>query len=426
MGITLQDRLNDLLRQAGVKQTKLAVMLDLAAPTVNQWLSGSGKCAEVHLVRIVEALFPQLAVEKRRTLLAELFLLRQQQRLRQDDADDRDRLGPSARDLAADAIDLLLKTLPTHDTPKTSGRTLMDFPGSFYPLTVVTGDKREDSESRINAADFGVVSASPAETRWISRLRLREDVQFLTDKVFVLESAESLQERFGRRNLLVVGSPGSNHLARRIHLWPPRKDWRGAAPFFRFNLPLGVLVQIEKFLDTLTDLNRKQLVGMQGDPNTEHQVKQWIRFLFSGGIFCPTGRYTVNGVDTGPNRDFGLITLARNPFAKSDEFVAILVAGLHMMGTAHALGMLGDPSKFERHPVGGVIRVDMRSEDRFAVRFDESTANWDTKELSEYTLAQLREDLEKNRKTPEPLASIASGESPTRFFAECLEFLDAL
>ena len=40
-----------------------------------------------------------------------------------------------------------------------------------------------------------------------------------------------------------------------------------------------------------------------------------------------------------PNRDFGLITLARNPFADSDEFLSILVGGFHMFATAHIIAM---------------------------------------------------------------------------------------
>jgi hypothetical protein len=122
-----------------------------------------------------------------------------------------------------------------------------------------------------------------------------------------------------------------------------------------------------------------------------------------------------------PNRDFGLITLARNPFAESDEYIAILVAGFHMMATAHALSMLGDPKNFQRHPVGGVISVNMNQQDNFATRFDKSSVEWDSEDGSNYTVESLRESLSELSKNGTPLARVDPAQ-----FRECLEFLDQL
>ena len=83
----------------------------------------------------------------------------------------------------------------------------------------------------------------------------------------------------------------------------------------------------------------------------------------------------LRGTDT-TNRDFGMVTLARNPFAANDEYVCILAAGFHPFGIAHAVRFLSDPSKFRSHPLGGVIRVNYDSGTAFAKRFDASTAEW--------------------------------------------------
>jgi len=136
---------------------------------------------------------------------------------------DRNHADPRFRDpdLAAHLLDNLG---PTHP-PKTKSRTLQDFPHAFYPMAIVTGDKREDSESRITVGDFGAVSASPAESRWLLRLGLRSDVEIYSDKVFLLQKPEELRERFGEKHLLVIGSPGSNHFARLCPLSPPLRGF---------------------------------------------------------------------------------------------------------------------------------------------------------------------------------------------------------
>jgi hypothetical protein len=421
----LHERLSDLLSEHGIKQSALARTLGIAAPTVNEWLKSDGsKPADVYLVRLVHEMLA-LSPDAKAALVAELLVLSQAQRLFDDkrwtEWTARD---PGANQIAAAALQLLERVPSRRQTPgrKTSGRTLEDFPESFYPLVIVEGDKREQSESRISAADFGAVTASPAEARWLAQLQLREDVEWLTDKVVILENIAQLRKRFGRRNLLIVGSPASNHLARRLHLGKPLPGWRRAAPIFRFNIPQDVLMEVEDFLESLAPLNQKQLVGKQADPATERQVKQWIRFMFTGGVFCPTGGDDLRAIDMRPNRDFGLITLARNPFADSDEFVSILVSGFHMMATAHAIRLLSEPTNFEHHPMGGVIRVRLDEQQPFGLRFDGSTAEWDTEEKSNYTVAQLEGDLQRLHK----LERAPRGHVGLSEFRECLEFLKEL
>ncbi len=384
----LHERLREALKEHGLSQKQISAELNVSTATVSGWLTGAAPCGEVQLARIVTLLKP-LTRDEQKLLLAQLLHLRLRGRIAQEEAG----WTPDLRSRALSALDLLRPTIAASlTTPRTGGVTLQDFPDAFYPLTVITGDRRETSKSRINEADFGAVSASPAETRWIGELQLRRDVEFLTDKVFVLESADQLRQRFSQRNLLVVGSPGSNHLARRIHLCRPIEGWRPATPIFRFNPPQATLQEIEALLESLKTRRALELPGVQIGEQTERQVKHWLLFLFAGGILDPSYEFKLRALVKFPNVDFGLVSLARNPFSDDDRFVTILAAGFHMFGTAHAVRMLSKQQEFERHPFGGVLRVTMDLGLTFAERFDQSKAAWDTN--SEYSKESLLEGLE--------------------------------
>jgi hypothetical protein len=401
-----------------LKQTRLAELLGVNQATVSGWLTGTAPCGELHLTRIV-ALLEALGPDQKETTLAELFHLRLRGRVSQD-REDSGRWTPESRALAAAAANRLRPIYALATGHQSTGpRTLGHFPDAFYPLTVISGDKRESSISRINQADFGAVSASPAETRWIAQLRLRPDVEFLTDKIFMLEDVDQLRRRFAERNLLVIGSPGSNHLARRIHLSRPGGGWKRAAPIFRFNAPRGNLELIEEFLATLKPKHSDELLGVQAEERTQKALKNSLRFLFGGGIIDPTYEFKVRGQMLLPNVDFGLISLARNPFASDPRFVSVLAAGFHMFGTAHAIRMLSRPENFDEHPYGGVLRVSVNQSASFAVRFDESTAIWDTE--STYSKEQLVEALEQLAVKGHPIINVDQEE-----FAETLKFVHEL
>jgi hypothetical protein len=417
----LNERLKQVIEQNSVSQKRIALDLDVSPATVSGWLaSGPAQCGEAHLTKIVNISLEKLSSEEKEALLAELFHLRLRARIVHDDAKSENKWTPKLRAFAMAALDRLRVGYSAPAVGRLSqGRTLTHFPDAFYPLTVISGDKREESESRINLADFGVASASPAETRWIARLQLRPDVEFLTDKVFVLEDFEQLRQRFAQRNLLVVGSPGSNHLARRIHLAKPVDRWRKSTPIFRFNVYQQTLTEIEGLLERLKPKHRRELVGEMGNEQNERHLKYWLKYLFGGGIIDPSGdEFTVRGHSLVPNLDFGLISLARNPFSDDDRFVAILAAGFHMFGTAHAIRMLSEPKNFAQHPFGGVVRVSVEGEG-FAERFDQSVANWDTE--SDYSKDKLLEGLERLAKRVPEVVSVDQST-----FRETIDFVRAL
>lgn len=391
----LNDVLRDLVGASGKSQNEVAADLGVSASMLSQWLSGKESCGLSYLSSIALKLGPS-DPQARCRLLARLFSLLDADRIEKPGAD---KWTAETKNLAAAAVDLMQTKLEFSNEPAAAPRvrTLEHFPDAFYPLVVVTGDKREESESRINMGDFGAVAASPAEARWIFQLGLRKDVEFFGDKVVVMENIEQLRKRFGKTNILVVGSPGSNHLARRCLMRKPLPGWRAAVPIISFNIHQHVLEQIEKYLDSLSGRNAAQLVGEQGNPQTKKQLKHWLHCLFGGGIIDPTNHdWWKRADDVRPALDFGLISLGRNPFAESDKYVCIFAAGIHMLGTAHAIRMLANPKNFADHPFGGVLRVDVDVQDQFAKRFDTSRSNWDSE--SAYSIAELLAELK--RKSP--------------------------
>jgi hypothetical protein len=371
--------------------------LDVSTALLSQWSTGKELIPEHHLATLVDSLVerPEMKQQELLRLLLMLWL----ERVERDAtvAEPKRRWLASSAGLAKRTMERALTLIEEEPLSKSSGRTLREFPHSFYPLAIICGDKREQSESRISRADFGAVSPSPAEFRWLCSLGLRQDVELYGDKVFVLETYEQLRERFGQKHLLVVGSPGSNHLARRCLLGRPKTGWLHAAPIFRFNLPQSVLQKIEEFVESLDGLRPRELVGKQAEEQTERAMKNWLRYLFAGGILDPTHTgHWVHGLDLNLARDYGLVTIARNPFSESRDtpYLCVMVAGFHLFGTAHALKMFGNPEKtFSKHPYGGVVKVHIDTTLPFAKRFDDATPEWD--DPAGYALEDIIERMNK-------------------------------
>jgi transcriptional regulator with XRE-family HTH domain len=283
------------------------------------------------------------------------------------------------------AIARLPTGLTSSSVARTSGRTLADFPDSFYPLAVVTGDKREDSGTRISVGDLGVYSATPGDTRWILNLGLRPDVIKHIDKNFVLLSEDELISEFADLNLLIVGSPASNHLARITN----------SSAVFRFNYSPDIEQAINEIITKAGGLSNAQLVAYHERERSRLVAK--VRSLFAGGIFDPThpdadyvaAKYSQRAIVT--QLDFGVLTFAANPYyerkckregrACDHKYVSIMAAGIHHPATAHALRLLGQDCRkegiFEKHPYGGVVRVELDLSVQFSTRTMNASCRWE-------------------------------------------------
>ena len=201
------------------------------------------------------------------------------------------------------------------------GRTLYDFPEAFPNIKIVTGDKREYPPK--TAGDIGANSASPIDDRWIYRLGLPENTEKVSDKEFIISDQTRLEKEYGNSNLLVIGSPASNHLARIIN----------PHAIFRFNLQKG-------FKETYEEVLRDLLVSKE--EGSEHRKQEHLKNLkrhmtqfYAFGIIDPIYQDNIRGFALRADVDFGTITFAANPYYKKDDFqyIAIMVAGFHHPAT---------------------------------------------------------------------------------------------
>ncbi len=270
---------------------------------------------------------------------------------------------------------------PTHGS-----RSFRNFPQAFYPLAIVTGDKREERGRHISVADFGSLAATPADTRWIVNLGLRRDVIKHIDKNFILLPEERLIERFAEVNLLVIGSPAANHLARLIN----------RTSVFRFNCSVAMDCAVDQIIAKAREYTPAGLVAYQEECRLT--LAEIMLSFFTGGIIDPTypSDYLrashvdrISGART-PGFDYGLLSFAANPFYEAKcraegrrndhRYISILAAGIHHPATAHTVRLLGEDMRargiFDDHPLGGVVRVSLDPNLAFSERVEAAECEW--------------------------------------------------
>jgi hypothetical protein len=228
----------------------------------------------------------------------------------------------------------------------------------------------------------------------------------------VISDNNRLCKKYGNCNLLVIGSPASNHLARIIN----------ADAIFRFNLQKEFTEKLENILKGLPAEKDREVLERKKRDNLD-DLKQLMRRFCAYGIVDPLIR-DVRGFALAPDVDYATITFARNPYYQGDDFryVAIMVAGFHHPGTVSALRCLSKPYDkqldFLDHPYGGVIEVKISLESAWEDRMHKVRCSWDT---DGYTPKKLLEGLEAIRSSGWRLMEI----DPTKI-DQCIELLKSL
>jgi nucleoside 2-deoxyribosyltransferase len=283
-------------------------------------------------------------------------------------------------------------------------KTLVNFPEAFRPIAVVTGDRRESVPQ--SKADLLAYSFSVTDLSYIQHLNLGE-TEIYSDKYFVLYDKETLKRKFGGKNLLVIGSPAVNFLARIIN-----DDM-----LFRFNIAESTKSKIDAQLEILDKIKFDQrgltiyqqlLMGAssleEAIIRTEHlatekqELERRYRWLFEEfkatelksykallhefdrpGIWDPI-EGTIHGASPKGNRDYGLVSIAKHPYAENDSFVAVCAAGVHGIATAQCIKLLANPRNFENRPYGGIVEIQMNPFGDWMDRFLDASVGWETKE----------------------------------------------
>lgn len=301
-------------------------------------------------------------------------------------------------------------------------KTLQNFPEAFYPLVVITGDRRDDPPK--SRGDLFAYSMSPCDLMFFPSLKLREDVQIKSDKIFVLMDDSYLKREFGKTNLLIIGSPATNLVARKVNRMSlfrfnisknseeklrSQEKIIEKAPFdiVRLHIYLDVVrgVPLEISLENLKT-RRFLVVDEENFRATYESVvrdyastkignfKSLIREFTIPGLIDPIDN-ALHGIAIGYANDFGLISIARNPFADNEDYVSIFVAGIHGPGTAQALRILGNSKNFESCPYGGIFEVQLNPALEWPARFESALQQWQTRThyTSESVVRILREHL---------------------------------
>ena len=297
--------------------------------------------------------------------------------------------------------------------------TLEDFPYGFENLMIVCGDRREMPPKR--KSDLFVDAFSSCDLSSLKTLLQRTGpLDIKSDKIFVSGNeshAEYLKQTYGHNNLIVIGSPAVNLMARAIN--------RNCV--FRFSTTKEMRQFLKCWEDEFPEINDRKLRDIfwemastwpdSKQVEAEHYYKEAERrgFRIQPGqieelqrkvnklLGERTARYYKNSfhrlgfIDPIANveqafflmddNDFGVVSLCPNPFAdekNAGNYFCILAAGIHGPGTDMAVRLLANASEnFKNHQLGGVIEVKLDLEARWSEKFQTAGFKWQT---ADYTV----------------------------------------
>lgn len=301
--------------------------------------------------------------------------------------------------------------LPIDPRPK-SLSSLAEFPGTD-PLTIILGDRREARVT--SAADCLIFSGSMTDAMYLPHLgRALERAVIRSDKLLVRMPFEYLEEtpEISERNLLIVGSPAVN--------WGARILNQGAA--FPFRIDSDIVKQSEALIndDRMQDeafaadfwelaqsagengllLNEAELAKLDEDERQQRRgaaelvqrvlagsTAKAVMNKFRGLGFLDPADQENHGTFFHTANDFGVVTLARNPYSKSGRHRAVICAGIHGPGTAASLReLLINPHIFANRPLGAVLEVKLRTDLSWPDRFERAKVTPQTREYSTRTV----------------------------------------
>jgi transcriptional regulator with XRE-family HTH domain len=301
--------------------------------------------------------------------------------------------------------------------------TLEDFPHGFEDLIIICGDRRESPPK--SKGDFFVDSFSSADLASLKTLLEKTGpLEIRSDKLFMagnLSSSGYLKQAYGQRNLIVIGSPAVNLVARAINrnaVFRFRTS-KGMREFLRYWDEEFPEINDRKLREIFWDMASKwngsleasgidtnqyleeserrihpeqieELAHKVGELLTSHTVKDVKASFHKYGFIDPIANKE-QGYFLRDDNDFGIISLCPNPYSDGGDYFCILAAGIHGPGTDMAVRVLAKDD-FREHPLGGVVEVKLDLEARWSERFSTAGFDWQTGSytVNEELLGKLR------------------------------------
>ena len=396
--------LGEILRAARDSRKQTQDQVGKLVDKGRQWTHGVERGDILPSLRDVLALHEKLEIELPPSVLMAKWL--EQTVIREL---DKPGFPPSHGKLARGALaDILSSTAAA--TGPLGPLSLEQFPLHFQPLSIILGDRREPSVKTVG--DVLAYSFSVTDVMFLLDLKLdARSTLIRSDKLLANMDDDWLQRKFGETNLLIVGSPAVNLAARWIN---PHAIFRfdidpeiqtqasrlqktfhdleaptTLASFWQMLLEAREGIEVEKYYHHFSEARARELAEVAKQSTFEFGPKDIMNKFAKPGLLDPADKKR-QGERIRESSDFGVISLAPNPFAEDPKFVAIMVAGINGPGTAQALRMLGRPAAFRDHPYGGVIEVTLQSMSDWPTRFEQASAVWETKP---YSREQLKGNL---------------------------------
>jgi hypothetical protein len=283
---------------------------------------------------------------------------------------------------ASETLAALLQRLPSDEPLHASTlgpSTLRDWPMAFLPIVVFVGDRREIPPQ--SPADLLAASASIGDLYYLPRLQLPAETEIRSDKSVVITTPESLRRILQDTNLLIIGSPAANLMARTVN--------PGAC--FSFHVAPDALAQAAEFqrilepiqylpgnLERYADVNSATATEREWSRRRRHMIYEFAR----SGILDPVDYSGLRATAIPVHLDWGVVSLCRHPW--SENKVAVIAGGLHGPATAAAIRLLSKENAFADRPLGGVFRVHVPINAPWEERYRHLNPEWDT---HSYTVA---------------------------------------
>ncbi len=306
------------------------------------------------------------------------------------------------------------------------------------PLTIICGDGRLSPP--VTPGDVFVKSAASTDLMFLHELGLPSYV-FTTDRILASVERKLLEEELSKTNVLVIGSPIVNLMARDFNkhcLFRFIVDSRYEeleAKLKQYHGDFDDIPRIQAFWKIAEDPLRDYHRGAD-DPNLPpkmvEEIKAEVQKIF--GHIIPSqfianliglGHGLVDPVDPmvnlhwDSNYDFALISLGENPY--NNNFACVMVAGFSELGTPHALRKLAEKDFFRDHPFGGVVKVQRQTPKSSTNKFEKALTYWLTKEYKpEDIIENLQEAMQK------PLSGSSLGQLTPKQIEACLGFISTI